>query len=79
MSGRLQGHVTVDRRGVYRYNVIFSKHRAGSIRWIPSGTRVTVAPKGTFARQDLYGRATPTRAGAHLRIGYSPVMIEYRR
>ena len=79
MRGRVQGHVQVDRRGVYHYTVIFSAHRAGSIRWIPAGTRVTVAPKGTFARQDLYGRATPTRPGARVKLGYAPVLFEYHR
>ena len=60
MRGRVH-RVEVNRRGVYSVTVIFSAHRAGAIQWIPVRNRVTVAPKGTFVRRDLFGQATPTR------------------
>jgi hypothetical protein len=78
MRGRISP-CTVGRHGVYRCTIRYSDHRWGSVRWVPSGTRVTVAPAGTFARHDLLNNATPTRSQARVSIGFSPVLFTYRR
>jgi hypothetical protein len=78
MRGRVSP-CTVGRRGVYRCTIRFSAHRWGLVRWVPSGQRVTVAPTGTYARRDVFNRATPTRSMAHVAIGCSPVLFEYHQ
>jgi hypothetical protein len=78
----MRGHVypcTVDGRGLYSCTVQYSAHRWAAIRWIPSGVRTTVAPKGTYVRRDVLGLATPTSSRARVTIGFSPVLFEYRR
>jgi hypothetical protein len=77
MRGRVEP-CAVGLDGVYRCTIRYGAHRMGSVRWIPSGTRITTAPQGTFLRRDVFGGTTPTGSRARLRIGYSPVLFEYR-
>ena len=78
----MRGHVDpcrVGPNGVYRCTVRYATHHMGSIRWTPSGTRITTAPQGAFVRRDIFGHSTSMTPGARLEVGYSPVLFEYRR
>jgi len=80
-TGWLKGAMTpctIDRSGTYACTIRYSRG-SGVVRWNPRANVSVKAPAYTYSRQDLYGRATRTRAGYRVRVGITPVLFRTYR